>query len=76
MSKALEGVVVLDWTTDPVSATRYIVYKLGGSTFGDGIAIGSTDTKSFVHAGAALSDEDFFYRVTAVDSCANESAPL
>jgi hypothetical protein len=67
--------VVLDWTADPVSATRYIVYKLGGPTFGEAIAIGTTDTKSFVHEGAALSGEDFFYRVTAVDSCANESAP-
>ena len=66
--------VVLDWTADPVSATRYIVYKLGGSTFGEAIAIGTTDTKSFVHAGAGLAGENFFYRVTAVDSCANESA--
>lgn len=66
--------VVLDWTADPVSATRYIVYKLGGSAFGESIAIGTTDTKSFVHAGAALTGEDFFYRVTAVDACANESA--
>jgi hypothetical protein len=66
--------VVLDWTADPVSATRYIVHKLGGPTLGEAIAIGTTDTKSFVHEGASLAGENFFYRVTAVDSCANESA--
>ena len=66
--------VVLDWSADPVSATRYIVYKLGGPTFADAVAVGTTDTKSFVHQGAISSAESFSYRVTSVDACANESA--
>lgn len=66
--------VVLDWSADPVSATRYAVYKLTGAGFSEAVRIGTTATKSFVHEGAALSGEDFFYRVSAVDACGNESA--
>jgi hypothetical protein len=65
--------VILDWTSDPVSGTRYVVYKLSGPTYADAVAIGTTDSRIFIHEGAATSGEDFFYRVTAVDACANES---
>ncbi len=65
--------VVLDWSSEPVSATRYVVYKLEGSSYGDAVSIGSTGTTTFVHTDAGLSGADFFYRVTAVDACGNES---
>ncbi len=65
--------VVLDWTADAVSATRYAVYRVFGSGFSDAVRIGTSDTKTFVHEGAALSAEDFYYRVSAIDACGNES---
>ena len=65
--------VVLDWAADPVVATRFVVYRLDGPTFADATAIGTTDTKNFVHEGAVLTSGDFYYRVSAVDACANES---
>lgn len=65
--------VVLDWTADPVSATRYVVYKLTGPGLSQAVRIGTTGTKQFVHAGAATSGESFYYRVSAVDACGNES---
>jgi hypothetical protein len=65
--------VVLDWTADPVSAARYAVYKLEGADFSQAVRIGTTSAKRFVHEGAALSGESFFYRVSAVDDCGNES---
>ena len=65
--------VVIDWTDDPISATRYVVHQLIGPDLGEGVDIGSTMSKSFVHEGAALSDDGFFYRVTAIDACGNES---
>ena len=68
------GDVLLDWSADPVSGTRFIVYKLSGPTFADAVAIGTSDTKSFIHSGAVSSAEAFSYRVTTVDACANESA--
>ncbi len=66
--------VVLDWSADPVNAVRYVVYKLAGADFSEAVRIGTAETKSFVHEGAALSGESFFYRVSAVDACGNESA--
>jgi hypothetical protein len=65
--------VVLDWTPDPVVGTRYLVYRLDGPTFADATLVGTTDTKTFVHEGAMLSNAAFNYRVSAVDACANES---
>jgi Zn-dependent metalloprotease len=65
--------VVIEWTADPVSATRYVVYKLTGSEFEIETRIGSTDGKTFVHEGAMLSGEDFYYRISAIDTCGNES---
>ncbi|MDX1388798.1 MAG: hypothetical protein R3344_06385, partial [Acidobacteriota bacterium] len=65
--------VLIDWTGDPVSATTYVVHQLSGSQFEVEIDVGSTTMKSFIHQGAALSGEDFFYRVTAIDACGNES---
>ena len=69
------GDVVLDWSADPVSAPSYEVYLRTGAALGTGIRIGSTTTKSFVHAGAALlTGDNFFYDVTAVDVCGRESS--
>jgi len=67
--------VVLDWTADPVAGERFVVYKLLGPDFSEAVRIGTTDVRTFRHAGAALAfDEDFYYRVTAVDACGQESA--
>ena len=69
-----DGTSVLDWTDDPVSGTRFVVYKLFGAGFSESVRIGSTDTRTFRHEGAALAiDEDFYYRVTVIDACGNES---
>ena len=65
--------VVLDWSADPVSAGRYAVYRLSGSTLSDEVRIGTSDGKTFVHEGAVLSGDDFYYRVTAIDACGQES---
>jgi hypothetical protein len=46
---------------------------LGGSEFDQVVLIGTADSRSFVHEGAALSLDDFAYRVSAIDSCGNES---
>jgi len=67
------GDVVLDWSGDPASGTRFAIYKLGGSGFGEALRVGTTEMRSFVHEGAALSAEDFYYRVTVIDACGNES---
>ena len=38
------------------------------------VRLGSTTTKSFTHAGgAAALGENFYYAVTALDSCGRES---
>jgi Zn-dependent metalloprotease len=66
--------VVLDWTADPVEATRFVIYKLTGPDFSESVRIGSTDQRTFAHVGAAMANESFYYRVTAVDSCGNESS--
>jgi hypothetical protein len=65
--------VVLDWTADPISATRYAVYKVFGAGFTEAIRIGTAEGKTFVHERAALSADDFYYRVSAIDRCGNES---
>ena len=66
--------VVLDWSDDPTPGTRFAIYKLGGSGFGDPVLIGTTDTRTFVHEGAGPAGESFSYRVSAIDACGNESA--
>jgi hypothetical protein len=66
--------VVLDWTGDPVAATRYVVYKLVGPGFSEAVRIGTAEGRSFVHAGAASSPESFAYRVSAVNACGAEGA--
>ncbi len=66
--------ILLDWAADPVVATSYNVYLLSGEDFSQAIRAGSTTSKGFVHAGAALAPENFFYRVTAVNACGQESA--
>jgi len=66
--------VVLDWTADPASGTRFVVYRLSGSTFDEALRIGTTNGRSFVDPGAMLSGENLAYRVSAIDSCGNESA--
>ena len=66
--------VVLDWSEDPVSAPRYVVYLRSGPGLGTALRLGSSTTKSFTHAGgAAALGEDFYYEVTAVDACGQES---
>ncbi len=66
--------IVLDWTTDPVAGTRFVIYKLAGTDFSEATRIGSTDQRTFVHEGAAPAAVSFYYRVTAIDACGNESA--
>ncbi len=66
--------VVLDWTDDPAPGTRFVIYKLLGPAFDQPVRIGTTDARSFVHAGAAQSPESFAYRVSTVNVCGTESA--
>jgi hypothetical protein len=63
----------LSWTSDPVSAPRYIVYEAEGATFNEPLRIGSTTTKSFVHQGALSIPGSIFYLVSAVNACGQES---
>lgn len=72
MSKSAND-AILDWSGDPLSADRYAVYALSGPAFGAAVRIGTTSDKTFVHLGAAAAPESFYYRVTAIDSCGNES---
>jgi hypothetical protein len=65
--------VLIDWNADPVQGSRFVVYSLNGPGFTDGLRIGSADGRDFVHEGAVSAGESFFYRVTAVDACGNES---
>ncbi len=67
--------VVLDWTGDPVQATRYAVYKLTGAGLVEAVRIGTTTAKTFVHEDAAPAPESFFYRVSAINAC-GEEGPL
>ena len=65
--------VVIDWT-DPGGSTAFNIYTLSGVTFADAVRVGSTTTEQFVHEGAALLvGQSFFYRVTTVDDCGQES---
>lgn len=66
--------VTIDWTADPVDATRYAVYALSGPDFSEAVRIGTTSGKTFVHEGAGELEQAFAYRVSAVDGCGNESA--
>ena len=67
--------IVIDWSADPVSATSYNVYLMSGADLSQALRAGSTTSKSFVHKGAALlTGQNFFYRVSAVDACGQESA--
>lgn len=66
--------VIVDWSQDPSGSARYVVYKLTGPAFAEALRIGSTESKTFTHSGAALTGESFYYRVSAVDACGNESA--
>jgi hypothetical protein len=66
--------VVLDWTDDPVLGTRFAVYKLEGGDFSTATRVGTIEGRTFVHTDAAISFEGFSYRVSAIDSCGNESA--
>lgn len=68
------GDVVLDWTTDPVSETRYVAYKVTGPAFSQPTRIGTTAVKSFIHAQAATTRDPVFYFVSAVNACGQESA--
>ncbi len=67
--------VILDWSTDPAPGVRFVVYSLDGAAFELPTAVGSTDSRSFVHAGAVGSAQSFFYRVVPVDACGNQPAP-
>jgi hypothetical protein len=67
--------IVLDWSADPVTAAAYNVYLRSGANLATVVRAGSTSTKTFVHPGAALLlGENFYYEVTAVDACGQESA--
>ena len=65
--------VVIDWDLDPVVGERYVIYQLSGPDFSEEIRIGSTANRSFVHEGALNNPDSFYYRVSAVDACGNES---
>ena len=67
--------IVLDWSADSAAATSYAVYLLSGTGLTESVRAGTTFTKSFVHAGAALpgADDTIIYRITAVDACGQES---
>ncbi len=67
--------IVLDWSADSIAATSYAVYLLSGTGLTESVRAGTTFTKSFVHAGAALpgADDTIIYRITAVDACGQES---
>jgi hypothetical protein len=66
--------VVLDWTTDPAPGARFAVYLLSGPQFQTAVRIGTTDTRTFRHEGAATLPSDLAYRVSAIDACGNESS--
>jgi hypothetical protein len=66
--------VVLNWDADLVSADRYVIYSVSGPTLADAIPLGTTDQRSFVHTGGLQVAGPFNYRVSAVDTCGNESA--
>jgi hypothetical protein len=66
--------IVLDWTADPATGARFAIYKLGGAGFTEAVRIGTTETRTFRHEGAALAlDENFYYRVSVIDECGQES---
>lgn len=64
----------ISWTADPISAPRYLVYRVTGAAFNQPVRIGSTTAKSFVHDNALLISGSIFYFVAAVNSCGQESA--
>lgn len=66
--------IVLDWTADPAQGARFAVYSMAGPAFDQALRVGTTAGRSFVHQGAALDAQSSYYKVTAVDSCGNESA--
>jgi len=65
--------VVLSWTADPVSAPRYVAYRVAGPAYDQPVRIGSTSGRSFTHENAALLPEAIFYFVSAVNACGQES---
>ena len=66
--------IVLDWSADPATAAAYNVYLRSGANLATAVRAGSTSTRTFVHAGAALLlGDNFYYEVTAVDACGQES---
>ncbi len=68
------GDIVLDWTADVVTADRFKVYALNGADFSVPTLIGTSDGKSFRHAGGALTPGLTGYRVSAMNGCAEEGA--
>jgi hypothetical protein len=68
------GDVILDWTADPVVATRYVAYRVTGPTFSLPIRLGTTTAKTFAHEEAATTPDPVFYFVSAVNGCGTESA--
>jgi hypothetical protein len=66
--------IIIDWTADPAPAPTYNVYLRYGPGLASSVRAGSTSAKTFTHAGAALlAGENFYYEVTAVDACGQES---
>lgn len=66
--------VLLNWTSDPVSATRYVVYRASGAAFDQLLRLGTTASKSFTHTGASNIPGPIYYFVSAVNACGGESA--
>jgi hypothetical protein len=61
--------VIVEWSSDP--GGRVVIYNVTGC--GEMVRVGTVDGgTSFVHEGAALSDEPFNYRITSVDDCGDE----
>src|SRR5262249_7331691 len=58
----------VSWTADPVSAPKYMVYRVEGAAFDQLVRVGSTTTKSFVHVNAQLIPGTLYYLVSALNS--------
>lgn len=63
--------VVIHWSAAAQGARRAVVYQVSGC--GEALQLGSSTSSSFVHQLAALSPENFNYRITFVANCGKET---
>lgn len=64
--------VVLDWTTDTVTAGRYKVYSSPDRDFSPSTLLGTSSTKSYRHLQGARDGSFTAYLVAAVNACGQE----